>query len=160
MWLIATALGIGVLVTVTLGCAVASRLLPPGRTREYVGFLPNSMVLLRRLRTDSRVSGRGRVALGAALGYLVSPIQLIPNFIPVVGQADDFLVVVLALRYSCRRLPRADVEAAWPGDPAYLDQLLGRPKPGGAAEVARELRSEVQDGKNPSLMVGDVDVVS
>jgi uncharacterized membrane protein YkvA (DUF1232 family) len=136
MWLTATAVGIGVLVAVTLGCALASRLLPPGRTREYVGFLPNSILLLGRLRGDSRLSWRGRLALGAALGYLVSPIQLIPNFIPVIGQADDFLVVVLALRYACRRLPRDDVEAAWPGDPAYLHQLLGAPKPVSAEEVA------------------------
>ena len=120
------AVGVAVLVAVTLGCAVVARLLPPGRTRELVGFLPNGIVVLRRLRGHSRLTRRGRIALGLALGYLVSPIQLIPNFIPVVGQADDVTVIFLALRYACRRLPRADVVAAWPGDPAYLDQLLGR----------------------------------
>jgi uncharacterized membrane protein YkvA (DUF1232 family) len=120
------AVGVAVLVAVTLGCAVVARLLPPGRTRELVGFLPNGIVVLRRLRGHSDLPRRGRIALGLALGYLVSPIQLIPNFIPVIGQADDVTVIFLALRYACRRLPRADVVAAWPGDPAYLDQLLGR----------------------------------
>jgi uncharacterized membrane protein YkvA (DUF1232 family) len=120
------AVGVAVLVAVTLGCAVVARLLPPGRTREMVGFLPNGIVLLRRLRGHSHLPRRGRVALGLALGYLVSPFQLIPNFIPAVGQADDVAVIFLALRYACRRLPPADVVAAWPGDPAYLDQLLGR----------------------------------
>jgi uncharacterized membrane protein YkvA (DUF1232 family) len=123
---IGVAVGVAVLVAVTLGCAVVARLLPAGRTREMVGFLPNGIVLLRRLRGHSSLPRRGRIALGLALGYLVSPIQLIPNFIPVIGQADDVAVIFLALRYACRRLPRADVVAAWPGDPAYLDQLLGR----------------------------------
>ncbi|HEY2430223.1 MAG TPA: YkvA family protein, partial [Acidimicrobiales bacterium] len=50
-----------------------------------------------------------------------------PNFIPVIGQTDDFVVVVIAVRYACRRLPREDVVAAWPGDPASLDRLLGPP---------------------------------
>ena len=120
------AVGVAVLVAVTLGCAVVARLLPAGRTREMVGFLPNGIVFLRRLRGHSHLPRRGRIALGLALGYLVSPIQLIPNIIPVIGQADDVTVIFLALRYACRRLPRADVVAAWPGDPAYLDQLLGR----------------------------------
>jgi uncharacterized membrane protein YkvA (DUF1232 family) len=120
------AVGLAVLIGVTLGCAVVARLLPAGRTREMVGFLPNGIVLLRRLRGHSLLPRRGRIALGLALGYLASPIQLIPNFIPVIGQADDVTVIFLALRYACRRLPRADVVAAWPGDPAYLDRLLGR----------------------------------
>ena len=119
------AVGLAVLVAVTLGCAAVARLLPAGRTREMVGFLPNGIVLLRRLRGHSHLPRRGRIALGLALGYLVSPVQLIPNFIPVIGQTDDVVVLALALRYACRRLPRADVVAAWPGDPAYLDRLLG-----------------------------------
>jgi uncharacterized membrane protein YkvA (DUF1232 family) len=65
------------------------------------------------------------MALAGAAAYLASPIQVIPNFIPVIGQTDDVIVVVAALRYACRRLPRASVEEAWPGDPAYLDRLLG-----------------------------------
>ena len=135
--LTAVGLGVAVLVGVTLACALVARLLPHGRAREFVGFLPNGIVVLRRLRGHSQLTRRGRIALGAALGYLVSPVQLIPNFIPVIGQADDVVVIALALRYACRRLPRADVVAAWPGDPAYLDELIGRPKAepaGGRAE--------------------------
>lgn len=123
------AAGVVVLISVTLACAIVARLLPAGRTREMVGFLPNGIVLLRRLRGHSDLPRRGRLALGAALGYLMSPVQLIPNFIPVIGQADDVTVIALALRYACRRLPRADVVAAWPGDPAYLDRILGSPRP-------------------------------
>jgi uncharacterized membrane protein YkvA (DUF1232 family) len=126
---VAVALGVVVLAVVTLGLAMASRLLPPGRTREVAGFLPNCIVLLRRLRRDAGLPRRARVVLGAALAYLLSPVQLIPNFIPVIGQTDDLAVVTAALRYACRRLPRERVVAAWPGDPAYLDRLLGAPVP-------------------------------
>ena len=70
--------------------------------------------------------GSPRAALGAAIAYLVSPVQLIPNFIPVIGQSDDAFVVVVAVRYACRRLPEVDVRAAWPGDQASLDRLLGK----------------------------------
>jgi len=60
-------------------------------------------------------------------------VQLIPNFIPVIGQSDDLAVVTLALRYACRRLPRDEVRAAWPGNPDHLDRLRGRPRPTGAS---------------------------
>jgi uncharacterized membrane protein YkvA (DUF1232 family) len=66
------------------------------------------------------------MALGAALAYMVSPIQVIPNVIPVLGQADDVFVLTYALRYICRRLPREEVRAAWPGDVCYLERLLGK----------------------------------
>jgi uncharacterized membrane protein YkvA (DUF1232 family) len=56
----------------------------------------------------------------------VSPIQLIPNFIPVIGQLDDVVVATVAIRYACRRLPRDDVLARWAGSPAHLERLLGR----------------------------------
>jgi uncharacterized membrane protein YkvA (DUF1232 family) len=126
MWVVAGALGVAVLFAVVALLAIAARFLPPGRSRELAGFIPNCLVLLRRLRGDRRLPRRARLALGAALGYLVSPVQLLPNFIPVLGQVDDLVVVTLALRYACRRLPRHDVTAAWPGDPGQLDRLLGR----------------------------------
>lgn len=126
MWLIAALVGAAVVVGLALAMALPARLLPPGRSRELVGFIPNAVVLLRRLGRDARLPRRARLALAVALAYVVSPIQLIPNFVPVIGQTDDVLAVTLALRYACRMLPRADVEAAWPGDPAYLDRLLGR----------------------------------
>jgi uncharacterized membrane protein YkvA (DUF1232 family) len=128
VWLPAAVLGLIVVVGLAVAMAVAARLLPPGRSRELVAFVPNCIVLLRRLRHDRRLPWRARLALGAALAYVLSPVQLIPNFLPVIGQADDVLAVTAALRYACRRLPRAEVEAAWPGERAYLDRLLGTAK--------------------------------
>jgi uncharacterized membrane protein YkvA (DUF1232 family) len=124
-WLEAALVGLLVVVVLAIALAVTARMLPPGPAKELVGFLPNCVVLLRRVRKDRRLPRRGRMALAGAAAYLASPIQVIPNFIPVIGQTDDVIVVVAALRYACRRLPRASVEAAWPGDPAYLDRLLG-----------------------------------
>jgi uncharacterized membrane protein YkvA (DUF1232 family) len=102
-----------------------ARFLPPGRTREYVAFAPNCIILLRRLRADRRLPLRGRAALSMAVGYLVSPVQLIPNFIPVIGQLDDLTVLTLAVRYACRCLPPEDIRAAWPGDPSQVNRVMG-----------------------------------
>jgi len=148
MWWEAVAIGLLVVVTVWVALFVVARHLPPGRTREWVAFAPNCVILIRRLRRDHRLPWRGRVALAVALAYLVSPVQVIPNVIPVIGQTDDLLVLMGALRYTCRHLPRPDVVAAWPGDPRYLDRLLGRPgrsaAPGTAVEV--ESPAHVSEG--------------
>jgi uncharacterized membrane protein YkvA (DUF1232 family) len=80
-----------------------ARVLPPGRAKELIGFAPNCVILLRRLGADTDLPWRVRAVLGLALAYVVSPVQLIPNVIPVVGQSDDMTVVALALRLACRR---------------------------------------------------------
>jgi uncharacterized membrane protein YkvA (DUF1232 family) len=67
---------------------------------------------------------------------VLSPVQLIPNMVPVIGQADDIIVVAAALRYTCRRLPPADVAAAWPGDVTSLDRLLGISPPSSEKRAA------------------------
>ena len=119
MWL--TGVGIGLLAVVAFWAAlvVLARLIPPGRTQALVAFGPNCVILVRRLRRDHRLPMRVRLMLGAALAYLVSPIQIIPNIIPVIGQTDDILVLMAALRYTARHVPRSDVAAAWPGDPCF-----------------------------------------
>jgi uncharacterized membrane protein YkvA (DUF1232 family) len=65
------------------------------------------------------------VAIAAV--WVISPIDLIPEFLPVIGPLDDIVVVVLALRYAARRVPRGVIEAAWPGERRLLDRLLGAP---------------------------------
>jgi uncharacterized membrane protein YkvA (DUF1232 family) len=129
-WLIATVVGVVVVAAVWAFLFVASRFIPAGRLHEIVAFAPNCAILLRRLRTDRRLPRRGRLALWGALAYIVSPVQLIPNVIPVIGQTDDFLVLAASLRYACRRLPVEDVRAAWPGDIVYLERLLGTARSG------------------------------
>jgi uncharacterized membrane protein YkvA (DUF1232 family) len=124
MWLTVAAIGLAVAAATVAVMAVAARALPPGRSREMVGLIPNSLVLLRRLRATSGLPLRARLALGAALAYVLSPVQLIPNFIPVVGQSDDLLAITLAVRCACRSVPYDEARAAWPGDPVVFDRLF------------------------------------
>ena len=99
--------------------------LPPGLLRDLAGFLPDCVVAARRLRRDPRVPRRAKAAIAFAGLYVLSPIDLIPEFVPVIGPLDDVVVVALALRYAARRVPRDVLDEAWPGDRRVLDRLLG-----------------------------------
>ena len=66
--------------------------------RDVARFIPDCIGLVRRLLGDPRVPRRHKLLLGAVVGYLALPFDLVPDFLPVVGQVDDVLVVWLALR--------------------------------------------------------------
>ena len=83
------------------------------------------MTLVRRLRTDPGVPCKAKAALVGAGLWVLSPVDLLPEFLPVIGPLDDVVVVTLALRYAARRLPREVLVEAWPGDPRLLERLLG-----------------------------------
>src|SRR3979409_2357201 len=102
-----------------------ARRLPPGLLKDLAGFLPACAVTIRRLRRDPRVPRRAKLAVAFAGLWVLSPIDLIPEFLPVIGPLDDVVVVALALRYAARRVPRDVILEAWPGDPAGLGRLLG-----------------------------------
>lgn len=88
-------------------------------------LLPDVLRLLRRLASDVDL-GRGvRLRLWLVLAYLASPIDLIPDFIPILGYADDLLIVVLAVRSVVRRCGPAVVARRWPGSVEGL-ALLNR----------------------------------
>jgi uncharacterized membrane protein YkvA (DUF1232 family) len=127
-WLSAVLVG-AVLLLCSWGLLVllASRL-PPGVLRELAGFLPNCVRMVRRLRKHPEVPGRAKAAVILAGLWVMSPIDLIPEFLPVIGLLDDVVVVALALRYAARRVPRAVLLAAWDGDPHLLERLLGSPR--------------------------------
>jgi uncharacterized membrane protein YkvA (DUF1232 family) len=61
--------------------------------------------------------------------WVLSPIDLLPEFLPVIGPLDDVVVVALALRYAARQVPRDVLAAARPGEPRMLERLLGSPDP-------------------------------
>jgi uncharacterized membrane protein YkvA (DUF1232 family) len=83
------------------------------------------VVAVRRLRNHPQVPRRAKTAIVIAGLWVASPIDLIPEFLPVIGPLDDIVVVALALRYAARQVPRDVVLAAWPGDPGLLQRLLG-----------------------------------
>ena len=96
--------------------------------KELAGFLPACVTMIRRLRRDPRVPRRAKVAIVIAMVWVISPIDLIPEFLPVIGPLDDVVVVILALRYAGRQIPRSVLLEAWPGDPTLLERLLGPPR--------------------------------
>jgi uncharacterized membrane protein YkvA (DUF1232 family) len=99
--------------------------LPRGLLKDLASFLPACVTTIRRLRKDPRVPRQARVAIVLAGVWVLSPIDLIPEFLPVIGPLDDVVVVALALRYAARRVPRAVLLEAWPGSPELLERLLG-----------------------------------
>jgi uncharacterized membrane protein YkvA (DUF1232 family) len=106
---------------------VAAKRLPPGILKDLAGFLPACLTTVRRLRNDPRVPRRAKLAILLAGLWLLSPIDLLPEFLPVIGPLDDVLVIALALRYAARRVPREVLLEAWPGEPRLLERLLGPP---------------------------------
>ena len=121
------AIAVGALLVSWVVLIILARRLPAGLAKDLAAFLPNCVTLVRRLRRDPRVPRRAKVAVVLAGLWVASPIDLIPEFLPVIGPLDDVVVVALALRYAGRRVPRAVLVDAWPGDPNLLDRLLGAP---------------------------------
>jgi uncharacterized membrane protein YkvA (DUF1232 family) len=105
--------------------ALLARRLPPGLLRDLASFVPDCVTTVRRLRGDPRVPRRAKVVVALAGLWLLSPIDLVPEFLPVIGPLDDVVVVALALRYAARQVPREVLVAAWPGEPRLLERLLG-----------------------------------
>jgi uncharacterized membrane protein YkvA (DUF1232 family) len=94
------------------------------RAREVARFLPDCVVLLQRLLRDRRVPATTRIGIALLVPYLVSPIDLIPDFLPVVGQLDDAAFVAVVLRRVVRRAGADVVAERWPGSPSGLAVVL------------------------------------
>lgn len=92
--------------------------------RDLLRLAPDVVRLLVRLATDRSVPLPARIWLGALVAYLLSPIDLIPDFIPVLGYADDALVVAVAVRFAIRRVGGTTVQRLWPGTPQGLATVL------------------------------------
>ena len=102
----------GVLALVALGRRTEARAL--------AGFIPDCVVLVKRLLADQRVPRRRKVLLALLVGYLLMPVDLIPDFIPVAGQLDDVIVAALAIRVALRSGGEALLQEHWPGPDASL----------------------------------------
>ena len=94
------------------------------RLGELVRLLPDLLRLLTRLARDRSLPRGVRVRLWLLLGYLAMPVDLVPDFVPVIGYADDAVVVALALRSVVRRAGPEALERNWPGTPDGLAAVL------------------------------------
>jgi uncharacterized membrane protein YkvA (DUF1232 family) len=122
--------------------AVLWRVRPDGMTTSAaLRLLPDLVRLVRRLAADRTLPRGVRVRLWLLLAYLLMPIDLVPDFVPVLGYADDAVVVALALRSVVRHAGPDALARHWPGDPAGLEVVsrlagLGRTAPGGRPDPA------------------------
>ena len=92
--------------------------------RDMTRFIPDCIVLVRRLLGDPRVPRRYKMLLGALVGYLAFPVDLVPDVIPVAGHVDDLLIVVLALRVVLRGSGHELLREHWPGPESSLAIVL------------------------------------
>jgi uncharacterized membrane protein YkvA (DUF1232 family) len=107
--------------TLLAALAVYARLHPETLSgTDVLRFLPDLLRLLRRLAADRSVPGAARAALILLVAYLIVPFDLVPDFLPVIGYADDVLVTALVLRFTVRRAGPAALERHWPGNPQGL----------------------------------------
>lgn len=125
MWwhtLIGIAVGLLVAYVILLGLLWwgSRRAGDPVRLREGLRLLPDLVRMLRRLAADRSLPAGVRVRLVLLLAYLLCPIDLVPDFIPVIGYADDAVIVVIALRSVTRRAGPQALTRHWPGTPAGL----------------------------------------
>ena len=92
--------------------------------RELATLVPNLTRLFAGLVRDPRVPLRAKLVLGVGALYLAMPIDVIPDFIPIVGSLDDAIVAAFALRYVVGASSPEIVAEHWPGDPATLRRIL------------------------------------
>jgi uncharacterized membrane protein YkvA (DUF1232 family) len=92
--------------------------------KDALRLLPDLLRLIRRLLADRSVAAGVRVRLALLLVYLASPIDLVPDFIPVIGYADDVVIVALVLRSVISRAGVDAVRRHWPGTPEGLAVML------------------------------------
>lgn len=121
-------IGVGALLASWALLVVLAARLPEGTLKELASFLPDCVTTVRRLRKDPRVPRRAKLAVGFAGLWVLSPIDLIPEFLPVIGPLDDVVAVALALRYAARQVPPEVLFEAWPGKRSVMGRLLGNRK--------------------------------
>ena len=120
--LIALAIALAVWLVTILVLVLAGR---RSAARELATLIPNLVVLFKGLLRDPAVPRSSKVLLGLAVLWLLSPIDLVPEFVPVAGPLDDAIVAALVLRHVLRRTDPEVLRRHWRGDQVVLDRLAG-----------------------------------
>ena len=92
--------------------------------KDALRLLPDLLRLLRRLLADRTLAVGLRIRLALLLAYLLSPIDLVPDFVPVIGYADDVIIAALVLRSVFARAGADTLQKHWPGTPEGLQLIL------------------------------------
>jgi uncharacterized membrane protein YkvA (DUF1232 family) len=117
---------IGLAVTAAVYLGFIALLVLVGRREEaktFARFIPDCIVLFRRLLGDERVPRNRKLLLVAVLGYLAFPLDLVPDFIPVAGQLDDAIIVALVVRSVLRSAGPELLREHWPGPVESLNVI-------------------------------------
>lgn len=134
MTIVTTLLGVAAgLLVIWLALVVVLLVMCPrkGMLSEALRLLPDTLRLLRRLAADPGMPRGVRILLSGLLAYLALPFDLVPDFVPILGYADDAIVVVAVLRSVVRRAGTEAVHRHWPGTDegfAALSRLAGLPQ--------------------------------
>jgi uncharacterized membrane protein YkvA (DUF1232 family) len=114
------------IVVVVYGVLVLGLILAGRRVaaKELATLIPNLVLLFKDLAKDPAVPRGPKVWLAIATLWLVSPIDLLPEFLPILGPLDDAVVAALVLRHLVRRAGPSVVRAHWRGEPATLETIL------------------------------------
>lgn len=118
---------IGLAIAFALWVAAIGALVATGRiavARELIGLIPNMLLLFKDLVRDERVPRGAKLWLGFAAVWLASPIDLIPEFIPVLGPLDDAVVAAAVLRHLVRKAGSEVVYEHWRGEPSTISRVL------------------------------------
>lgn len=119
--------GIGFVVAIwTVAVLVLMALGRRTQARELVTLIPNLVVLFTGLLRDPTVPRTAKLWIGFAVVWFASPLDLVPEFIPVVGPLDDAIIAVLVLRSVLRRTDRSVLFEHWRGDPSTLEAIVRR----------------------------------
>ena len=121
-WLLAVAVCVAAVYAIAVvALAVAGR---DADARALARFVPDCVVLFKRLLTDPRVEWWRKALLVAVIVYLASPIDLVPDFIPVAGQLDDAVLVIIAVRVLLHGSGPHLLAEHWPGPRRSLNLIL------------------------------------
>ena len=120
-WLLALV----VLLAIYAGAVLALILAGRGvAARELARLLPNLILLFKDLLKDPRVPRGPKVVLWIGIVWLLSPIDLLPEFLPVLGPLDDAVIAALVLRHLVHRAGAEIVREHWRGEPTTLEMIL------------------------------------
>jgi uncharacterized membrane protein YkvA (DUF1232 family) len=120
-WLLALGTAVAIYVLFVTALFLAGRRVA---AKEIANLIPNFLVLFKGLAQDPRVARRDKWLLAFGAAWVASPIDLLPEFIPVLGPLDDAVVVALILRHILKDAGEDVARDHWRGDPATLDKLL------------------------------------
>ncbi len=90
---------------------------------EYLFLLPDFFILLTRLATDKRVPNKTKLMAGGIIAYLMMPLDIIPDFIPIIGHVDDLVLVVLGLDMILNGIDKKVLTDNWSGEGDLLEHM-------------------------------------